>query len=74
MDKILHYPLSGIYHNFHSLGSLGVMQDVVHQPKEALIPEAFCSFCVSFRQLLQAVRTCVWSCKEDVGGLLRNRF
>ena len=50
------------------------MQDFVHQPKEALIPEAFCSFCVSFRQLLQAVRTCVWSCKEDVGGLLRNRF
>ena len=23
MDKILHYPLQGIYHNSHSLGSLG---------------------------------------------------
>ena len=23
MDKILHYPLEGIYHNSHSLGSLG---------------------------------------------------
>ena len=23
MDKILHYPLLGIYHNSHSLGSLG---------------------------------------------------
>ena len=23
MDEILHYPLEGIYHNSHSLGSLG---------------------------------------------------
>ena len=45
MDKILHYPFSGIYQNSHSLGSLGscrilsISRKTLNTPKVTYNPE-----------------------------------